>query len=301
MNNKDNLQNAFEKAFEEHQAPLNQAQWDRLDAALLRKKNKRRFLPWIFTLIAVTIFSVGFGYWLGNKSVKNENSNQQISSNHNITDKSRSVDDQSFKSQSKPLVQNDSTPMGSSENITKAVSQPSTNKHSDIKSITERKNKIARAIRAKNSRNPIIEQPKLTFEDPKVHIEKPKLPTEETKDGYYPKANPDNITIADGTKPLKIIDAPISKSSEELADSLLNNAKDSSLKDGDDPKKHVKRFAIGLTGGISNAVFKNTTFTEPSKMHEDTKQVYNENVKQTKSQYLNLFFDFKIFDNCFDD
>ncbi len=62
MNTKNNLHNALNKAFENHVEPLNEAQWRRLEGAIIQKK-KRRFFPFFLLFLAIS-FTAGITYFL---------------------------------------------------------------------------------------------------------------------------------------------------------------------------------------------------------------------------------------------
>lgn len=65
MNKNDKLQNSFKKAFEDHQEPLHQAQWERLDRALDEKPLTRKW-KWFYLLgvFCLTALSFMTGYFL---------------------------------------------------------------------------------------------------------------------------------------------------------------------------------------------------------------------------------------------
>lgn len=62
MSNKDNLQRVLQEAFENHTEILREAQWERLEGAMVKKK-KRRFFPF-FILFSVICFTAGVTYFL---------------------------------------------------------------------------------------------------------------------------------------------------------------------------------------------------------------------------------------------
>ena len=58
MSNRNNLQNALKKAFSEHEEPLREAQWDRIEGTLHRLKPKNKFLPFIYPVLLISLTSV---------------------------------------------------------------------------------------------------------------------------------------------------------------------------------------------------------------------------------------------------
>ena len=63
MSTGNNLQNSFKKAFENYEAPMNDAQWLRLEKELGGKAKKWNYLPYLFSvLIVIAILSAIFTY-----------------------------------------------------------------------------------------------------------------------------------------------------------------------------------------------------------------------------------------------
>ena len=91
MSTKNNLQDALKNAFENHEVPLKEAQWERLEGVLLSNKPKRILFPFMFTFFLVCI-TAGLTYFLTlNYGMKSQES---ISESRNQSPSSPSLPDQ---------------------------------------------------------------------------------------------------------------------------------------------------------------------------------------------------------------
>ncbi len=297
MNNKDNLQQAFEKAFEEHQEPLHQAQWDRLDAALDKKKSKFRLLPWFFSLAIIAMAALGVGYWLGSSKQKD------LSQTKNT-----------ISVQKTETMTNNATPKAEEKEIQTEIAIPLT-PLSRIKS--------GQAARGEQSPTK-LESPQIALPS---HIASPLTPLH-GRGEQRPKQLESSLLISQNNDKKqnkeilndKILSENIKENLNNLADKVETNKTNELIKDektdstlfakkAEDSTKNKKSktsspppnknswFAIGFSTGISQAVYKNTIFSNPENMHKDTRKLYDENTKKTSSMFINLFFDCRIIRN----
>lgn len=302
MNNKDNLQKAFEKAFEEHQEPLHQAQWDRLDAALDRKKSKFRFLPWLFSIIAVAVLAVSLGYWLGNA---NNDKDIAINKTHEtrVAQKSQlatsdiiTKEQNNSSTDNKKLTTDINSEINQNKTITHNQTQlPTQTRFNDLKPRATKYTKN-KTVNIDNSNGNQFAGNSSDDYNQKDKLETSEINEQSTAENSLPKINNNTKDKKESNEvDAKTINSDSALSAVETKDTTINNK---TKEQNPPPPPHKNSwFALGLSSGISNAIYKNTEFTNPENMHKDTRQLYDDNTKETSSLFFNLFFDFKLIKN----
>jgi hypothetical protein len=72
MKQENKLNKALKDALHGQAEPLQEAQWERLSAALGEEKPKRKFFPWFIMFSAIVVVSMAAGYWLGRSADQKE-------------------------------------------------------------------------------------------------------------------------------------------------------------------------------------------------------------------------------------
>lgn len=318
MNRNSNLQNALKKAFGEHTEPLNESQWDRLSSALGEKKPRKRFLPWIFALVMVAGLSIGLGYWLGNNSGSNKLMNDKIvinqanevrshSTNNNDlqTSESNTKQDNNDKSQNiitndqernltKPPLDEESRPQlsGSTENRDRQANNNHTVKDNtngtgnDKKHVTNDKQVVDMSLlgKPKDEKEGLSNKEEIDNRDAQVPVEPFK--DQPTDNGTVVMAN--GYSVKEDTTIKKDPMAADGKDKDSSTGKKSGSGTDEDV---------FKRFAIGVSSGLSQAKYRDITMTNAGKMHTDTRDLYNESNSDVSSYFVNMFFDVRVFRN----
>ena len=270
MNNKDNLQNAFKKAFEEHQEPLFQAQWDRLENSLANKKSKKRIFPWIFITILVSLASIGAGYWYANSPKSNNNNNELISQNSTLENNStNSIDLNKNNNNSNninPQNQNNEQKQNSDNQSKKSV------KNSSQKNIDEKKEHKTKKQQRKIKPIKELSAPS-----------KPETPT----NPYNPELNLPIVDI--DFNQLQLVGLKKTKVNlifEEFEFLKIKPIVKNCFK--------TEKFAIGFSTGYSRAFYSNISFSNPNKTHEDAETVFKAKNKNTSTIFAQFFADVSL-------
>lgn len=265
MNAKNNLHNALNKAFENHTEPLNEAQWDRLEGAILKRK-KRRFFPF-FLFFMVICLTAGTTYFLTlNYGLKN---NPGIS--------------YSSEQKNNPTVNSDLT---ISENINSQnqtfLEKNNFNATYSKENGSYKKTKVFLTTKTEKEIPETDEKFNETDVSPNSSI-----PSEENNSEVPVKENTFEEPVASVTK-IKDL---------KLEDLKSNDTVYISQKD-DEEKYDVtpvaSKFAFTLAGGYSKMNVKVTGIENSEKLHKDTRKIFEESNKNLTTNFINLGFDWNI-------
>jgi hypothetical protein len=265
MNNKDNLQNAFKKAFEDHQEPLFQAQWDRLESSLANKKPKRRFFPWFIITILVSIASIGAGYWYAISQKNNKNNNELISQNSTLENNSTNSID---------LNKNNSNNLNNHNLNNEQKLNIDSQSKKNVKKSFQKSFEAKKDDKLKNHKKSKKEDPIPSNSETPSNINNPEPNLPIVDNDYY------QLQLI-GLKKTKV-----NLKFEEFETLKTNPIVKNCFK--------TEKFAIGFSTGYSRAFYSNISFSNPNKTHVDAKSVFKEKNKNTSSIFAQLFADFSL-------
>ena len=268
MNSKSNLQNALKNAFENHEVPLRESQWHRLEGVLVNTKPKWRIFPFFIAFLLVGITSIAT-YFLTLKfsiapiSVANETSipledgasseasipkrriqpfvnSQIVNSNHRNTQYSAN---QISKQKKLLLKQGD---YNSKQKVIPNNSNPS----DPIQLLADN---------SKSSDNTTTEDPEISKDDVNTNsLENSELEPEKEQ-----------------TDPSKPLDDPREKEKE------LKQNKPS-------------RMVVSVSAGYSKMNTKIIDIENEDKLHKDTRSLFEQSNKDSKSFFFNLGMDYSL-------
>lgn len=271
-----NLHNSFKKAFENHEAPLNDAQWLRLEKELGGKAKKWNYLPYLFSaLIIVAILTGIFTY---NYIYEKENTTKFNQQNEVL------LSTKKYKTENE---QNNHNTIISKQQIDENKNLSETLKNTDI---VKYENKIN--VKSKVEVEDKVED-KVEVE---VGMKGEKLDT--LKNEKKVESENEDIVKKNVSKNESIEAKPKDEEKEniEIYDNLKNN-NDSTLDDkNEDLKPKTKpKYVFSISTGYSKMNVKVTSIDELSKIHKDTRKVFEMSNKNTQTIFVNLGFDCNIF------
>lgn len=272
MSTKNNLQNALKNAFENYEEPLKEAQWQRLEGAIIPRKINWRFYPFMIAVLLISISSIATYYvtihlvvtkpqaqlihnpsTIENNGLVNSNDLPESSDSHILT-----------KNSTKQKVSKDITspPKGTSINYSNAE--------------------------IKNSR-------KLTSSS---KVKKQKAVEIQKEENLNPD-NPDNSELLDikneskedTFEEVEIVAKTTEVKSEK--DTVKMNTK-ILVSETEEPKKYVARYVLSLSTGYSVMNVKVTDIENSQQLHKDSKMLFEQSNQKLKSTFVNFGFDFKI-------
>lgn len=272
MSTGNNLHNSFKKAFENHEAPLNDAQWLRLEKELGGKAKKWNYLPYLFSALIIVaiftgIFTYNYIYEKNNSTKSNKQKETLLSTNKYKTENER----------------NNHNTIISKQQLDENKNLSETLKNTDI---AKYENKINGNIKVEAE------------VEAEVGVKGEKLDTlkkEEKVEVEDEDKVKENISKNESTetKPKK---EEKEKENIEVSENL-KNYNDSTLDDKNDnlkPKSKPK-YVFSISTGYSNMNVKVTSVDELSKVHKDTRKVFEMSNKNTQTLFVNLGFDCNIF------
>ncbi len=268
MNTKNNLHHTLNKAFENHEEPLNEAQWTKLQGAIVTRK-KRRWLPFflIFIIMCITsgtTYLLTLNYGLNTprisfnvKAHKNHLNKKLNASNHVMADLQATTNSAYLNN------------INSNATITYR-------KHSKYKT----NNNIDDIIIAKNE---------------PITLANTELITEPTS---IDNLLAEEIEI-DKSLEKKNTGEPITSEKETKMDIVLKNIDTNySAKKGkeeiEETKHRPSKFAFSITSGYSKMNVKVSSLENAEKLHKDTRKIFEESNKSLKTAYLNLGVDYNL-------
>lgn len=266
MNTKNNLHNALHKAFENHTEPLNEAQWDRLEGAILQRK-KRRFFPFflffmVICLTAGTTYFLTLNYGLKKSNATSYSTNQRNSPN--------------------PLTNNDAV---ISENIN-TQNQTFIEKNNSDATVSKengsyKKTEVFLTPKTESGTAEIIKKsktetlPNNSITDEENNIDKP------VKENTFEEP----VAVVTEIKDLKLENL-------KSTDTVYISPKD----DGEkyDLKPVASKFAFAFATGYSKMNVKVTGIENSEKLHKDTRKIFEESNQNLTTNFINLGFDWNI-------
>jgi hypothetical protein len=264
MNTKNNLQSALKGAFENHQVPLNEAQWTRLEGALIKRKRK-----WIFPFV-FSILTIGFFAGLILFNIINTNQINQVgnieSVNSNVTE---------------------------IQSVSEKIQVNATEPHSDIKNnkttanLYPFKNSKKRVQKYKtvntNYTNEIIDDPLIAPFESTINISGTKeLAIEETAKGEY------NVEENSGKNETN----ELTEANKDSISIPVFNAQ--TIKE-DLPIKVASKFSFSLAGGYSQMNVQVKSLENSQAMHKDSRQLFENANKNLRSEFFTFGFDWNAF------
>ncbi len=332
MNKDSNLRKSLKKAFEEHNEPLREAQWDRLSAALDKEKpERRRFLPWFFSSLGVILIALVFGYWFGknNTALVKENLGSSKMSVNSQTDIADTTAKPSLNAPIQNPVQDSilkNTVVSKNGNQTLAQAnkgpKPLANKRPNSLSngnttsyelgngpipIVIIKYDVPESVNNKNQPLPII-----TFNDNGTDNEQKnaehqgkskdtntqqqsEIKTSKTASNKMAKNSNDSSVYIKTGQDLSV-NSGVGNNSVAVTnkDSLNKNSKG---KNNDNEVTQRKKFAIGFSSGISPVNVKVAGIENSNKVHKDARTLFDQANSNSGSFYANLNFDWYLLKN----
>lgn len=270
MNSKSNLQNALKNAFENHEVPLRESQWHRLEGVLINTKPKWRIFPFFITLCLVGITSITTYYLTVKYSITSNPvllktsilSSDQVQ-NKNATSSQTILSDQSAIQ----LIPNRSDKFRSNSNFT----------YQKPKFI----NKQNETTIGKN-----------IYKNPSDH----KNPTLLTENSSSMESSEYSETITE------IKEDNISKNDIFEEDDLALNKDDEALAPPMDPREKEKdskpikpsRMALSVSAGYSKMNSKIIDIENETKLHKDTRSLFEQSNLNSKTFFFNLGVDYSL-------
>ncbi len=270
MSTKNNLQDALKNAFENHEAPLKEAQWERLEGVLLSNKPKRILFPFMFTFFLVCI-TAGLTYFLtlnyGMKSQnlisesKNPSTFAPSLSNQNTNTSNSSINETTLLS-NKSVINNSTVAFANSGLFTKVI-------NSNIDKITKTINSAT--------------------------LDSDKNETELEKD----IPNTSEVTETPILLSEQSIE-PIEETIQEKEIDLVFDANDSANDKNDDnpllmPYKPFSKFVLSLSAGYSNMNHKITEIENNQNLHKDSRMLFDQSNQNPNIFFINFGIDYNLF------
>jgi len=270
MSTKNNLQDALKNAFENHEVPLKEAQWERLEGVLLSNKPKRILFPFMFTFFLVCI-TAGLTYFLTlNYGMKSQES---ISESRNQSPSSPSLPDQNTNTSNsasnettlllnKTDLKNSKVAFSNSGLFTKVI-------NSSIDKIT----KVINSVTLDSDKN----ESELEKDIPNTNeeTEAPILFSEESIE-------------------------PIQETIQEKEIDLVFDANDSANDKNDDnpllmPYKPFSKFVLSFSAGYSNMNHKITEIENNQNLHKDSRMLFDQSNQNPNIFFINFGIDYNLF------
>lgn len=266
MNTKNNLHTALNKAFENHEEPLNEAQWTRLEGAIVTRK-KRRWLPF-FLIFMIMCITSGTTYLL----TLNYGLNTHRISSNVLTQKTRFNKKSIASNNTKvdlPLAASSYNINNLSLNATIASRKHSTYKTNDY--VTDIIIANNEAITPSNNELIIETLSNMPVEESIID-----LPLIEDK-------TLETIALEKETK----MDIA-------LKNNDTNYSSKAAKEEIEDTKQRPSKIAFSITSGYSKMNVKVSSLENAEKLHKDTKKIFEESNKNLKTEYINLGVDYTI-------
>jgi len=273
MNTKNNLQNALRNAFNDHEEPLNEAQWLRLEGAIVQKRSWRRYIPLLLIFLLV-FFTSGITYLLTMNYVLQSNHKKGGIQWVNSNPEGNFI----FKSE------NESTPFIHSLKNDNSSSS-STKKHNNYTSFS--------AIRIPKNKQYTPEE---TSQPIVLGLAKDTLSHSTKSDTLKLAFNTDleinqNNTMPEATNTNSVDSAITIVGDLPLSGKALKNKNEMEKEKG--PKTSSK-FAFSLSTGYSKMNVKVSNISNSEKLHKDTRQLFEESNKNHKTTFVNFGLDYNL-------
>lgn len=285
MNKKDNLQDAFKKAFEEHQEPLLNHQWDKIDKELSGKRSKYRLFVWGTSVVLFFVAFAGGVYYVNNpeailleqETIQHDSENQTKSFNKHskfgeiAQPLNVETDNQHLKHVAKEVEESNVTAKTGKQYIANEFGKTAYKQPVVLDEISVGDKKISELVETavRNNNNDFAQD-------------------SESKDSILQFINPNTVTAAHAKDTLVDLVDNIQKN--DTVAPVVTLAPNSTV-------DKQRKFAFGLSGGYSHIRVNNIKFENPNNMHFDTKKVFEKGVEKTSTFYFQLLFEYKIFKN----
>jgi len=270
MNSKSNLQNALKNAFKNHEVPLRESQWHRLEGVLVNTKPKWRIFPFFITLFLVGITSITTYY---------------LTVKYSLTPNPVSIET-STQSRDQPL----------NKTATSNQTIPSNQNSAQLNSFRPKQFK---------SKSTFVYQ-KLKFNSKRHSIATGSEIYKNTADNSTPtlitentKSN-ENLEYSE-TEP--VIKENNSSKNDIFEEEVLAFDKDDEvLKSPKDPREKEKesllikpsRMVLSVSAGYSKMKAKIIDIENESKLHKDTRSLFEQSNPNSKTFFFNLGMDYSL-------
>jgi hypothetical protein len=264
MNTKNNLHNALNKAFENHVEPLNEAQWTRLEGAIIQKK-KRRFFPFFLLFLAIS-FTAGITYFL---TLNYGLTTTQTGLVHSRIDKNNNT--QSNLDYTNAIIENN---LPNSENSDLSIVKTHSIAKSGILKTTIKPAKSGKSFMPAEK----DESNELAYETETTKVYGDDKPAK--KDKF------EELLVAEIKIDIEKVE--ILKEKDTLYPSLTTHL---------DDNKNIKpapKFAFSFSGGYSKLNVKVSNIENAEKLHKDTRQIFEASNQNLKTDFYSLGMDWDI-------
>lgn len=273
MNTKNNLHYALNKAFENHEESLNEAQWVRLEGAITKKK-KRRFFPFLYIFMLVCS-TAGITYFVTLNYGLKQNHISIISQPENLNSENNS----SLKNNDAQLIAPESSLSLTATQQSFAKPKNTKNFKSELPLIKE-----GEGITLPNS-------PEIIMSEKQSDI----APLPENDIALLSKENDLEYPVKDN----KFEEPIIPEGPKDLSEMELLKKNDTIYSNINDGKYDVKlppsRIAFSLAGGYSKMNVKISEMENGNKLHKDTRQLFEQSNQNPKTTFINFGFDLSVF------
>lgn len=264
MNTKNNLHNALNKAFENHVEPLNEAQWTRLEGAIIQKK-KRRFFPFFLLFLAIS-FTAGITYFL---TLNYGLTTTQTGLVHSRIDKNNST--KSNLNNTSAIIENN---LPNSENSDLSFTNAST--------FIDKKGNISPSKSLKYNKKDSPQKKDESFNTPYSS----EIPIENIDDKPVKKDKFEEPVVLETNS--KIEKVEILKENDTVYSSPKINP------DNNGNIKPASKFAFSFSGGYSKFNVKVSSIENGEMLHKDTRKIFEASNKDLKTEFFSLGMDWNI-------
>ncbi|MEZ4804553.1 MAG: outer membrane beta-barrel protein [Bacteroidia bacterium] len=285
MKSSNKLNNALRNALKEKPGELHESQWERIQSELNQKK-KKGILPWLLLLIPVVLISIVSGYFIGKNSGRTELATETKQSEILNTDSN---------DLSKDLSKPNSLEV---EKMSDELLDESDKQVENIK-----KNQIA--TQAETNENPRTLANKSDKAASKTISNKEDKEANENRVPNLERNKGEHISVVQALsmaemkrqQELEIANVSgIDLIEDKLTDTFT---KDTTEENGKNDKKSgnsddESRFAIGFSTGFSPVTSKLIELSNVSKLHQDTRKVFEQSNDRQNSLFAKFTFDYKL-------
>ncbi|MCC6721416.1 MAG: hypothetical protein IT243_04385 [Bacteroidia bacterium] len=269
-----NLHNSIKKALENYEAPLKDAQWTRLEKELAAKPKKWKFLPYLYSAILIVAVVIGvllFKYNFNKKTLSINNSSEALEKNYKFEKEQNKQSNVIIKQQ-----------FEENQNLSKTLKNSEILKKKQIKLTNNLKPEISETEN-NNSLSEIKKDAETTS------INKTDKSSDTTSYTYSNKNNKgeNNINVTDS----------IDNSIVEIENSSDVTNEDSTYKNKPikDIAKAKHKYVFSLSTGYSNMKVHFSAIDDLSKVHKDTRKIFEQSNKNTQTLFINFGFDCNVF------
>lgn len=307
MRQDNKLNRALKGALGEHTEPLHEGQWERLSAVLGEKKKKRRILPWFMLFCIVGLSSLAIGFWLGgNKAesriTQSQGKNSAAGNSHAGAANEGAVKDQLSNGNGQYAEistgdENDHSETKAGDNSKK---DPASHAKRDLGTRKHVKTNLWRGFTHASEGSNDGELPVRNNAQPGKDKQDDKDAGDNNSSAKVSNTDPGKEEVKAGNEVDTVFDIAqsISMSITAIDDknSIDASKKKRAAKQNGLGKVGMRaRFAVGFATGFSIAQFAVKDIEHEEKMYKDARTIFDENNKNTRSQFVNLSFDWYPF------